>query len=411
MSVLVEKARQLLSEGETCDHCLGRMFSQQGTALKNNERGRALRIAVCMEDHQALRLPSNCWMCRNAFSQIEHWAGRAVERVIALEFKSYLMGTRVPAKIEMIEKHLREKYELKGEPFKQSFNREVGRRFGEIIAERKHPVLVDFLDPEIALLMDLETEMLELRINPLFLYGRYRKLVRTIPQTKWPCRDCKGRGCERCEHTGKMYKESVEELVSGPALTVTQGTGTAFHGAGREDIDALMLGKGRPFVLEVKEPRVRTLDIEKIQSEVNAQASGKIEISELRRVKTDTVERVKNLEAEKIYEALVRFDQPVSEQTLQSALKSLQGTTIEQRTPQRVAHRRADLVRKRRVISIASQYLNEGEARLKIHCEGGLYIKELISSDEGRTIPSLSGLVGTPAQVAELNVLEVLGEF
>ncbi|MBI3660250.1 tRNA pseudouridine(54/55) synthase Pus10 [Candidatus Acetothermia bacterium] len=411
MSVLLEKARRLVSEGSLCDHCLGRVFSQMGTGLRNEERGRALRVCLCMEDGARLQLAKECWVCRGAFQQVERWARRVVERVERLEFKTYLMGTRAPLKIEMIEKHLKEKYELAGEPFKQTFNREVGRRFGEIYAEQKHPIAVDFLDPEIALLMDLETDMLELHINPLFIYGRYKKFVRTIPQTKWPCRDCKGRGCERCHYTGKMYQESVEELISESALAVTQGTGTAFHGAGREDIDALMLGSGRPFVLEVKEPKVRTFDLEKLQNEVNSQASGKIEISELRMVKTEVVERVKNLEAEKIYEARVRFEQPITEQSLDTALQQLSGATIEQRTPQRVVHRRADLIRKRCVLAIEGKISSEQEAVITIRCEGGLYIKELVSGDEGRTQPNLSELLQTKAKVTELNVLEVIGNF
>jgi tRNA pseudouridine synthase 10 len=141
----------------------------------------------------------------------------------------------------------------------------VGRLFGTILAERGRAVSVDFLDPEIVLLMDLEKSELTVRINSLFIYGRYKKFVRTIPQTKWPCRQCRGRGCPRCNFTGKTYQESVEELISPPLLRETRGAGTAFHGAGREDIDALMLGTGRPFVIEIKEPKVRTLDLARLQ--------------------------------------------------------------------------------------------------------------------------------------------------
>jgi len=44
---------------------------------------------------------------------------------------------------------------------------------------------------------------------------------------------------------------------------------------------------------------------------------------------------------------------------------------------------------------------------LVIECEGGLYIKELISSDESRTKPSVSEVLGTPAKCVKLDVLEV----
>lgn len=411
MSILLEKARQLLTEKELCDHCLGRMFSQLGSGLRNHQRGLALRVVLNMEDRKIPPANQNCQVCGGVFEHVSAWAERAVTAAEGLEFQTYLMGTRVPPEIERAEQSLTQKHQIKSEPFKQEFNREVGRLFGMLLAEQGHPIQVDFRDPEIVLLMDLTNSALKVRINPLFIYGRYRKLVRTIPQTRWPCRQCRGRGCPECNFTGKTYQESVEELISPPLLRETRGSGTAFHGAGREDIDALMLGNGRPFVIEIKEPRIRTLDLCALQKEISASASGKVEVCQLQFVKTSVVEHVKNLEAEKIYEARVHFAQPVSPSRLCEALEKLQSTPIEQRTPQRVSHRRADLVRTRRVLAISAELLSPTEALLKIHCEGGLYIKELVSGDGERTRPSLGKLMATAAEVAELNVLEVIGDF
>jgi len=42
-----------------------------------------------------------------------------------------------------------------------------------------------------------------------------------------------------------------------------------------------------------------------------------------------------------------------------------------------------------------------------IKCQGGLYVKELIHGDEGRTTPSLQEVLGTKLKVLELDVLEV----
>ncbi|MCS6903031.1 MAG: tRNA pseudouridine(54/55) synthase Pus10 [Candidatus Bipolaricaulota bacterium] len=411
MSILLEKARQLLTERELCDHCLGRFFSALGSGLRNRERGYALRVVLQMEDRSIGRAQNHCALCRGAFAHVSEWAERAVTAVSGLEFDTYLMGTRVPAEIESVEQALQQRFGLRGEPFKQEFNREVGRLFGTLLAERGHPVRVDFREPQIVLLMDLEKSELTLQVHSLFIYGRYKKFVRTIPQTKWPCRACRGRGCRACDFTGKTYPESVEELISPPLLRETHGSGTAFHGAGREDIDALMLGSGRPFVIEIKEPKVRTLPLESLQREINERAAGKIEVSQLQFVTSSVVERLKNCEAEKIYEARVRFSQAIHAACLQEAFATLLKTPIQQRTPQRVSHRRADLVRTRRVLEISGELISPTEALIKVHSEGGLYIKELVSGDDGRTQPSLSELLQTPAEVTELNVLEVIGDF
>jgi tRNA pseudouridine synthase 10 len=49
-------------------------------------------------------------------------------------------------------------------------------------------------------------------------------------------------------------------------------------------------------------------------------------------------------------------------------------------------------------------------ASVEIHGQGGLYIKELVSGDDGRTEPSLAGLLGVGAEVRALDVLAVEAE-
>ena len=46
---------------------------------------------------------------------------------------------------------------------------------------------------------------------------------------------------------------------------------------------------------------------------------------------------------------------------------------------------------------------------LEVTGEAGLYIKELISGDQGRTTPSLTEVLNTPARVVQLDVIHVEG--
>ena len=80
---------------------------------------------------------------------------------------------------------------------------------------------------------------------------------------------------------------------------------------------------------------------------------------------------------------------------------------IKQRTPSRVSHRRADLVRPRLVNYVDVLSHNEGMVELEIRAQHGTYIRELVSGDEGRTDPSLSSLVGSPCKVEVLDVLNL----
>ncbi|MDD1757454.1 MAG: tRNA pseudouridine(54/55) synthase Pus10, partial [Methanotrichaceae archaeon] len=97
------------------------------------------------------------------------------------------------------------------------------------------------------------------------------------------------------------------------------------------------------------------------------------------------------------------------EEKLKSILKELIGS-VNQRTPTRVAHRRADKVRVRKVYRIELIDFTGQTARVVVRGDSGLYIKELVSGDGGRTKPSLAGALGIDAVVSELDVIDVGGE-
>jgi len=230
-------------------------------------------------------------------------------------------------------------------------------------------------------------------VASLFIRGRYRKLVRGIPQTRWPCRQCRGRGCPRCQGTGRMYQESVDELIRPAVMEAAAAEDTVFHGAGREDIDARMLGSGRPFIVEAVRPRIRTIDLPALQEEINRRAGGRVEVLDIAPATADMVERLKEAAFVKTYSALVRLGGDVGEEKLKSVLTELVGP-VDQRTPARVSHRRADKLRVRKVYSADLLEIAGRMVRINIKGDSGLYIKELISGDGGRTRPSLSEASG-----------------
>ncbi|RXA19908.1 tRNA pseudouridine(54/55) synthase Pus10 [Methanosarcina sp. MSH10X1] len=427
---VLEISKKILHEGPVCDNCLGRQFAKLSTGLSNRERGQALKLALVLEGDRIYKTENDdsllqelapcsafarktlgmgdedeqCWVCLDQFKKLEEWADKAEKALEGLEYSTFLVGTKVSGLLSENEEILwAEVGTAYAEQLKTELNREVGKRIAEKVQKD-----VDFENPDITITLDLAKHKLELQVRSVYILGRYRKLVRGIPQTRWPCRKCKGRGCERCDFTGKQYQESVDELIKGPVVEAFQSIDTAFHGSGREDIDALMLGSGRPFIVEAKSPKKRNTDLEALMRSINEKAAGKVEVSELTFAGKDMIETLKSSKADKTYKLKVTFKEPVSEEKLKSSLEALNGVEISQQTPRRVVHRRADLVRKRHVHSIKLEELtDEGYAYITVNCEGGLYVKELISGDEGRTNPSLSGLLGIPALVEDLDVVNV----
>lgn len=392
-------AGEIVSAGAICDECLGRPFAKVGRGLSNAERGQVLRAGLS-DRAQA----GGCWVCGGLFERAEAWAERAAGRVAELEFETYLFGVRFPPRLEEMEAFYTARFpSSEGESMKHAFNRVVGKAF-EIRLGRA--ATVSFTSPDVSFVVDPGPDVLHLQVASLYVYGRYRKLLRGIPQTRWPCRRCRGRGCPSCGFTGKQYPESVEEWIAAPLLEAAEARDARLHGAGREDIDARMLGSGRPFVLEVLAPRRRTLDLTSVHDDINERGAGKVEVSPLEFTGRATVALLKEASATKRYRAVVEFASPVDSERLYEALSGLCGR-IGQRTPQRVAHRRADRIRYRCLTRATGALEGVRRAVVEFEGEGGLYIKELVSGDDGRTDPSLAGCLGVGATVTELDVLEV----
>ena len=163
--------------------------------------------------------------------------------------------------------------------------------------------------------------------------------------------------------------------------------------------------------MEVKRPRRRFIDLQNLTKLVDEKAKGKVEVLNLRFAKKDDIRELKKAEAsKKLYKVLVDFDREVLDEELQTIKKNLTKVIIRQQTPLRVLHRRADLVREKYIYETQIKRLAPNRLEMKIHCQGGLYIKELISGDEGRTIPSIVSIIDAKAKPIELDVLKIFLE-
>jgi len=121
------------------------------------------------------------------------------------------------------------------------------------------------------------------------------------------------------------------------------------------------------------------------------------------------VRRLKKTEAaEKLYKAVVEFGREVADEELETIEKILTNAVVHQKTPRRVLHRRADMVREKYIYEAKIKRLTPNRAEMRIRCQGGLYIKELITGDEGRTNPSLAKILSTKAEPIALDVLNVI---
>jgi len=412
---------------------LGRQFAALGRDITNKERGRALKTLLTLEAHrlyyegegelskmilrnlartgynlarEVLHYISGeaveeeeCYICAGIMNRLEEYANAVINELneSEYEFNTVLIGCRMPLEVIEREDRIRSEFRLEhGEGIKKEFDREVGKAVQRALSKEYDP-----LHPDMIVIVDLISDEIELEPTPLFIYGRYKKLVRGIPQNKWII----FRGGRQI----RKYEESVEELIALPMLEVTKGADYKFHGAGREDVDARMLGNGRPFVVEIKRPKVRSVDLKELERLINQRAGGKVEVADLKFADKRAVRRIKMMAeySVKTYRALVELEKDVGEDVLKKLEETFKNLTISQRTPLRVLHRRTDKIRRKKVYELKVVNREGNKLELRIKCQGGLYVKELIHGDEGRTKPSIADILGCNVKCLELDVINI----
>ncbi len=392
------------NEGPLCPFCLGSLIGLKLENYPNYLKGLAmLEVFNAIESRKI----SSCVICGDLIPQnTNQMVERALKKLRGIEFHSVKVGVRLPPNVIEREDRIRAKY---NPPNMESIKLTL-IKWLDLVLSSSTGKKVD-KDPDALLIFDFSVKDVTLHLRPVFVYGRYRKLRRGISQSRRKCPHCEGRGCEKCGWTGKVAEGSVEGMIGEVMRVFFEAEDYVLHGAGREDVDALMLGKGRPFVMEIISPKRRTLDLKILQREINDRWRGSIEVLDLRYSDRKEVRRIKESSSDvrKLYKAIVEVEGGITDEELTKVEKILTGAVIRQRTPKRVAWRRADLVRVKKVYEVKARRIDDKTFEVTVLCDGGLYVKELISGDDGRTRPSVSEVLGKKAFCRELDVLEVLG--
>lgn len=336
-----------------------------------------------------------CSRERELTDEIDLYFQAILDRAKHFEFTSFLLGA---------------KRELYDEDEARFIKRSLGIRLCDHWVELGRDV--DWRHPHMVFVLSgIEDGVAQIafKTRSIYVYGRYKKHQRGLSQTRWVCQKCNGKGCKKCQKLGRYYDESVQEVISSGLCPAFGSENLGFfHGMGREDVDVLMLGHGRPFVFEILKPKSRSVDLDLLTEQFNEANSAKVTLESLRYTDFKAPALVKGAKPDKSYRALCRFLEALPDEDKVAALSThFKEQTLDQRTPMRVSRRRADLVRKRDIRSLSVDEVLEDGLVLTLRSQSGTYIKEFISGDEGRTQPSIAGFLGVPCVCAELDVLDI----
>ncbi|KAF1578893.1 UNVERIFIED_CONTAM: putative tRNA pseudouridine synthase Pus10, partial [Eudyptes pachyrhynchus] len=232
----------------------------------------------------------------------------------------------------------------------------------------------------------------------VFVAGRYNKYSRNLPQTPWII------------DGERKLESSVEELISEHLMAEFKADSFNFSSSGREDVDVRTLGNGRPFAIELVNPRRIRFTAEEmkgLQQTIN-NSSDKIQVRDLQLVTRSAIGRMKEGEEEKTktYSALIWTDKAIQKEDI-AFLDDIKELKLDQKTPLRVLHRRPLAVRCRIIHTMQSEYIDEHHFRLHLKTQAGTYIKEFVHGDFGRTKPNIGSLLNRTADILELDVESV----
>ncbi|RKP37613.1 hypothetical protein BJ085DRAFT_40344 [Dimargaris cristalligena] len=229
----------------------------------------------------------------------------------------------------------------------------------------------------------VKVEQVKVKSPSVFIAGRYNKYARGITNTPLHIK-------------GKSFITSVSEQVAPAFEKAFEATDHKFCSSGREDVDVRMLGSGRPFYIEILNPKVTSLSadtIQNIQDEVNQYPH--VQFHHLQIIDKSELYRIKEGEEQKskTYCALVW-------------VKDLPNIDLAEKLKPYEAGR-AHLTRSKRVLSLKAEIIDTHFIQLTLATVAGTYIKEFVHGDCARTTPSLATILGCTTDILLLDVLTV----
>jgi tRNA pseudouridine synthase 10 len=422
---ITSTAQRVLGKYPLCDHCLGRIFAKHGLDLHNYERGFSIKTLLQMKLHrmwvekkiscEELRLyaenagdpitrlyerlcnerveAKQCFICGNKLSPryFEETAKRVADLLDKYNVSRFLLGVSIPMDISLREIEVYRESSIEAS---ESIKNEIKREVGKIVRD-KYGFTPDFDNPEAMVIIDYVTDQLKIIINPILLEGRYWKRGRNISHTPWITRD-----------RGRLYPYSLQQFFNDSLREVYDAEEVLIHASGREDVDARMLGTGRPLVIEVKRPRFRLVDLslvnELLESDlIEARVSGYSSRARIEYLKGEGSKKAK------VYKLLVYSERSLGRDDLRMLEEEMRDRVIKQRTPTRILRRKKDRLRIRHVYEVRNRLITPNVFETIIYCDGGLYVKELVHGDNGRTTPSYAEILETRLYPLEIDVLGV----
>jgi tRNA pseudouridine synthase 10 len=219
---------------------------------------------------------SECHICSGLMDESESIVKRITEILDDdYHFDTFLIGAALPAHLYEKEDRIRARFKIRGrENIKSQFMRDLRKKFRECTKKQ-----IDFLYPDIVINLQFEKETtldINIKMRPMIILGRYVKKNRGIPQRKGGdyigCDDINVQNetspsinvtplpASTALAVRSQEVTSIQSILSREILKITKGERLKFSWIGSEDEESLVSGSGRPFFLQVLNPKTIRLN-------------------------------------------------------------------------------------------------------------------------------------------------------
>jgi len=245
-------SQKILKEYDLCDYCLGRLFAKKIGLASNKKLGQRI--------HKFLKKKSaKCHVCKNIFENLHFYLEKMIESSSGYDFRTFLVGATLKPSILDRDDHIRSQFKMRGiDSIKTNITRELAKQFAKKTKKSSHQT-----EPHLTITVDFKTDSCGVYSRPVFVFGRYVKKTRGIPQKQKPCENCLGRGCVTCNHHGMSEFDSVEGMICKHLFEKFEAPQAKITWIGGEDSTSLVLGAGRPFFAKITNPKKRNVKLPK----------------------------------------------------------------------------------------------------------------------------------------------------
>ena len=327
-----------------------------------------------------------CFICKGIFSIINEIAHKILDTINFQEkysYRSFTIGTSLPYYMFDKEDYIRSLFKLKDiEDIKTSFNYEIRNKF-KFLSKKK----LNLKNPDIKINLFISGNnkySITILSRSLFLLGRYTKKKFMAQREK---NDLKS--CPIDVHDQKISKkQSIETIIQNTLLKYIRSDRIVFTWYGSEDDNSQVLGKGRLFLIQLINPRNRTIRINKVFTN-NGISFRIIE-------KNDFIENVKrNFRIKnKIF---IKASNPINKIYLTKLMK-LNNSIIKYCYKSKIIYKK--------IYSIRFKKLDPFHLIIDIECDSGLFLRQFI---EGRNFiePNISSVLSNQCECLKFDIMNI----